>query len=437
MFSAKTIDYEQSSLSVAWFSLSMFFLFRQLARCFLYKFLPRECIMWFLPNFGFLAGNKTAKRVFVILSSVALLIVLTGFALITYISKNYPDSQILIVLIALLVTGQATFLYLTAMWINEKIHWYEEMLDVLPFPISVTDKNMNWTFINKVVEDLQKVKRKDIVGKHCSNWGAAICGTQNCGITCLGRGEDHTFFDQWGLNFKVDTRYLHDLHGNIIGHIEAVSDITFLKKAQNEQTNLILNMEEISNKFAKISSEVTKEANDNVQATSQTATMVNQIKDSAEKCSQYMEKMTHAMLEINNASRDIVNVTKTISDIASRTNILAINASIESARAGEAGKGFAVVAKEVKSLASQSAKSVNDTRELINNSMAKAELGMSLVKDTADYLAKIVEGINTSNELIGGISSSSETQKVRIADINDGARQMVRLLEKDQQKLLG
>lgn len=57
------------------------------------------------------------------------------------------------------------------------------------------------------------------------------------------------------------------------------------------------------------------------------------------------------------ASATIGSVIGLIKDIASHTNLLSLNASIESARAGNAGLGFAVVTKEIKQLASQTAKS--------------------------------------------------------------------------------
>ncbi len=107
-----------------------------------------------------------------------------------------------------------------------KMFWYEQLLDSIAFPISVTDMDMNWTFINKAVEDFLNVKRKDIIGQHCSNWGAGICKTENCGITGLRKGIPQTTFAQMGMNFQVDTSYVKDANGNNVGHIEVVQDIT-------------------------------------------------------------------------------------------------------------------------------------------------------------------------------------------------------------------
>lgn len=72
---------------------------------------------------------------------------------------------------------------------------------------------------------------------------------------------------------------------------------------------------------------------------------------------------------------DVINKkTKELESIASKQNILALNASIESARAGVAGAGFAVVAKQMGELASQSAgihREISDAAKQIRESVMK------------------------------------------------------------------
>ncbi len=110
--------------------------------------------------------------------------------------------------------------------LEDKVQLYEQILDTLPWPLSVTDMNMNWTFINKPVEDMLKIKRKDMLGKHCSNWGANICKTKNCGVECLRADKPRTFFEQQNMNFQVDVAYIKGPKGDKIGHIEIVQDVT-------------------------------------------------------------------------------------------------------------------------------------------------------------------------------------------------------------------
>ena len=114
--------------------------------------------------------------------------------------------------------------------ISELAHWYKTILDVIPLPISVTDTDMNWTFVNTAVEKIQGKKRELLYGKHCSNWGTSICNTPNCGITCAKRGMNRTFFKSKKASYQVVVEKLHDLNDLNVGFVEVLQDITELEK---------------------------------------------------------------------------------------------------------------------------------------------------------------------------------------------------------------
>lgn len=107
-----------------------------------------------------------------------------------------------------------------------KAFWYESILDSIPYPISVTDMNMNWTFVNRLVEEAMNVKRTDIIGKHCSNRNTSVCKTENCGIVRLRKGQPQIFFKQGNKSLQVDSSYIYDMNGEKIGHIEVAQNIT-------------------------------------------------------------------------------------------------------------------------------------------------------------------------------------------------------------------
>lgn len=114
--------------------------------------------------------------------------------------------------------------------LEEKSIWYEAILDAIPFPISVTDPAMNWTYVNAAVEKFKRTKREKLVGKRCGN---------TVGIEKLRNGITETFFDDHGMSFKIDLAFLVDRHGQNIGQVEIVQNITTIVELQKRAERIV------------------------------------------------------------------------------------------------------------------------------------------------------------------------------------------------------
>ena len=140
--------------------------------------------------------------------------------------------------------------------LKKLVHWYEAILDTIPFLISVTDEDMNWRFINKAVEKFLGIRRKDSIGQPCSNWKANICNTENCGITCMKRGLKRTFFTHNDMSLQIDAEILTDLNGETEGFIEIVQDITKLEEMAKSQAEAVAASHAKSAFLARVSHEI-------------------------------------------------------------------------------------------------------------------------------------------------------------------------------------
>ena len=142
-----------------------------------------------------------------------------------------------------------------------------------------------------------------------------------------------------------------------------------------------------------------------------------------------MALLTEAMNNVTHSSNEIEKVIKTINDIAVKTNLLALNASIEAARAGAAGRGFAVVADEVRSLAAKSAEAVQMTAELINRSIQDVHSGADATAQVEDIMRKIDQFTVSIRGIVHEITSASAKQSGMISDVSEGIGEISRVVQ--------
>ena len=169
---------------------------------------------------------------------------------------------------------------------------------------------------------------------------------------------------------------------------------------------------------------LSRSAADNVKAAATAQDNARQTGEQVTISGQQMEQVVAAMKDITEASQQIEKIIATIEDIAFQTNILALNAAVEAARAGAAGKGFAVVADEVRNLASKSDEAAKATKGLIENSVQATGRGSRIVSEVSATLNRTLELVMQSNTAIGAIVEAVKNDAESIAQVTEGIGQI-------------
>ena len=123
--------------------------------------------------------------------------------------------------------------------------------------------------------------------------------------------------------------------------------------------------------------------------------------------------------EINKTNEDMKKTNEIIDfvrNISKQTNLLGLNAAIESARAGEMGKGFSVVSNEIRNLSSSTSQSINEITTVLNNLRLSVE----------NITSKVYE----NNQLFEMQAANIEEINSSIAELNNTAKIIKQIAEK-------
>lgn len=147
--------------------------------------------------------------------------------------------------------------------------------------------------------------------------------------------------------------------------------------------------------------------------------IVEVLNEKTDDVSRNSDSAYNIMLDLKKKTDEIRTITDLISSISEQTNLLSLNAAIESARAGEAGKGFAVVADEIRKLAVRSKESTDGIIRIINDLYERTDKTVEAMLKLREVNEEQNALVSRTMEIFTGINQKMNEVRESVDRVND------------------
>jgi methyl-accepting chemotaxis protein len=206
--------------------------------------------------------------------------------------------------------------------------------------------------------------------------------------------------------------------------------------SMNEMDVAIGQVRENADTTARITEEVSQDAEQGAEAIQRTVAEINHIKSTAEDTVGVIGRLGENLTAIG-------KITKVIDEITERTNLLALNAAILAAQAGEHGRGFAVVAEEIKDLAERAAEGTQEIAQLIEavqvesrhavasveRSKVTVDRGVDVSREADRVLKRILERSRRSTAMVRAIAQATDEQARGSRQVTEAIHRMTETVQ--------
>jgi methyl-accepting chemotaxis protein len=162
---------------------------------------------------------------------------------------------------------------------------------------------------------------------------------------------------------------------------EQVTGAQELAASTNEITTTIKELLATSRQIAESAQQVVRVAEETATRARMGDQTIHRAQDAIGGIKRQVDLIVTHMLDLGKKSQQIGSILELINELAEQTNILAINAAIESASAGDAGKRFSVVAEEIRRLADRVGGSAREIGVLVEAIRAAANTTVMATED--------------------------------------------------------